>query len=291
MKEKVFAYLQLMRFPNIFTAVADVLAGCLIVKGFGVEGSALSALLFSSAFIYGGGCILNDIQDRSIDGKERPERPIPSGRVSLREASALCIAFFALGLLLAHMVGTACLVTALLLVFLVCCYDVLTKQMNILGPLNMGACRGVNLLLGLSISFDGSGAVFLYPFISLIYVFAVTILSRFEVKGGLTGKGRLVWGSLLTVLLILLILLLAGQLSAASLVYLGFLTAFTVPFVMLALSRPAPRRIGKAVKYLILGIPLLDAVYVSGGHGFFHGLPVALCVVPSMFFSRYLYVT
>jgi hypothetical protein len=49
--------------------------------------------------------------------------------------------------------------------------------------------------------------------------------------------------------------------------------------------------VGKAVKYLILGIPLLDAVYVSGIQGWVYGIPVSLCVLPPTVISRHFYVT
>ncbi len=291
MKDKIFAYLQLMRFPNIFTSIADVLAGCLIAEGFGMGGWALLMLILSTSFIYAGGCILNDIRDRATDAAERPQRPIPSGRVSVKEAKGFLILCFALGLFTAYQAGGPCFGVAVVLVFLAVFYDVVTKKMAVLGPINMGACRGANLLLGMSLSFDWPGSAFLYPIISFIYVFALTTLSHFEVTGGLSGRGRVVWGPLVLVILFILGLNMTGQLGADSLIYTGLLVTFAAPFVMGALLEPKPQRVGKGVKYLILGIPLLDAVYVSGVHGWVHAIPVALCLVPSMFLSRYLYVT
>ena len=81
LKKKALAYLQIMRFPNIFTAIADVTAGCLIVLGSDAQWAPLIALAISTSAIYAAGCVLNDICDRQIDAKERPERPIPSGAV------------------------------------------------------------------------------------------------------------------------------------------------------------------------------------------------------------------
>jgi 4-hydroxybenzoate polyprenyltransferase len=174
---------------------------------------------------------------------------------------------------------------------LVVLYDVITKEMPVAGPVNMGACRGVNLLLGMSLAFDGAGIAFLFPFISFIYVFALTTLSHFEVEGDLAGKGRVVWGCLLLVIFFLLILNLIQHLAADSLIYMALLVAFTAPFLVGSLIEPSPERVGKAVKYLILGIPLLDAVYVSGIQGWVYGIPVSLCVLPPTVISRHFYVT
>jgi hypothetical protein len=291
LKEKVFAYLQLMRFPNLFTSIADVLAGYLIVTGFSIKGLELLALCLCTSFIYGGGCILNDVCDRKQDALERPQRPIPSGRVSSPEASILSLIFFAVGLLSAYWVGKSAFFVAFVLVLLVVVYDVLTKSFPVLGPVTMGACRGANLLLGMSLSLGWSGTVLLFPFISFVYVFSLTTLSRFEVDGALSGKGWVVAGSLTLVIFGLLLLKLTQQLSADALIYMGLLIFFAIPPAVAGLLRPNPHRVGKGVKYLILGIPLLDAAYVSGLHGWALGVPVALCALPSTVLSRYFYVT
>ena len=73
-------YLELVRPANVATALADVLAGY-AVAGLGNPG--LGWLLLSTACLYAGGVVLNDVFDRDLDRIERPERPIPSGRVSV----------------------------------------------------------------------------------------------------------------------------------------------------------------------------------------------------------------
>ena len=83
------AYLQLMRFPNLFTAAADVIAGYLIVRGLDIKLWDLVGLVFATSGIYAGGCVLNDLCDRNVDAIERASRPIPSGRVSTFEAFLL----------------------------------------------------------------------------------------------------------------------------------------------------------------------------------------------------------
>src|ERR1041385_8386665 len=78
-------YLQLMRPPNLVTANADVLAG------FAVAGlprfDLLPWLLVATTCLYAGGVVLNDVFDARLDACERPERPIPSGRVAVRSAA------------------------------------------------------------------------------------------------------------------------------------------------------------------------------------------------------------
>ncbi|MFX1236358.1 MAG: geranylgeranylglycerol-phosphate geranylgeranyltransferase [Promethearchaeota archaeon] len=52
-------------------------------------------------FIAGSGMVINDIYDLSIDQINRPNRPIPSGRISLKQAKILFIATLAIGIVIA----------------------------------------------------------------------------------------------------------------------------------------------------------------------------------------------
>ena len=92
-------YLELLRPATVVTALADVLAGY-AVAGRGSPG-ALPGLLVATACLYAGGIVLNDVFDRRIDAVERPERPIPSGRVSAGGAAGLGGALVVSGVLAA----------------------------------------------------------------------------------------------------------------------------------------------------------------------------------------------
>ena len=80
------AYLQLCRFPAVFTALADIVLGYLLTRTQVDSVPQLGLLLGASAGLYLSGMVWNDIFDRQQDAAERPKRPIPSGRVSLRAA-------------------------------------------------------------------------------------------------------------------------------------------------------------------------------------------------------------
>ena len=82
-------YLQLVRLPNLFTAVADVAMGFFVAqpllaeRRLGMwEWAALGTLAAASVLLYAAGVVLNDWFDLEIDRQERPERPLPSGRIA-----------------------------------------------------------------------------------------------------------------------------------------------------------------------------------------------------------------
>ena len=143
-------YLQLVRLPNVCTAAADSLAGWLLVRGSLAEPRRWLPLVGASMAIYAAGIALNDLFDYELDAAERPERPLPSGQVSRRFAAGLGGGLLGLGLVLAGLSNSLIsLIVAALLVGCVVAYDVGVKR-SALGPVLMGACRGLNVLLGMS---------------------------------------------------------------------------------------------------------------------------------------------
>src|SRR3954463_16812892 len=89
-------YVELIRPANVATALGDVLAGY-TVAGLGNH-AALPWLLLSTACLYAGGVVLNDFFDRDLDRIERPERPIPSRRVTAAAAGRLGAGLLAAGI-------------------------------------------------------------------------------------------------------------------------------------------------------------------------------------------------
>jgi geranylgeranylglycerol-phosphate geranylgeranyltransferase len=78
-------YLEILRPHNMLAAAFAVYAGFHAAGGVGAAGALPLALL--CALATGGGNIANDIFDAGIDAVNKPRRPIPSGRLSIRAAS------------------------------------------------------------------------------------------------------------------------------------------------------------------------------------------------------------
>src|SRR5436309_12019196 len=124
---RIRTYGQLIRLPNVFTALADIILGALASTEF--AGSSLSGswevklalLLAASACLYSGGMVWNDFFDLEQDKRERPFRPIASGRVSRRSAGWIGAALLAAGLALAAGAGAAFLAGSLVVAILL--YD------------------------------------------------------------------------------------------------------------------------------------------------------------------------
>ncbi|RUL88187.1 UbiA family prenyltransferase [Tautonia sociabilis] len=177
-------YLQLVRLPNVFTAAADSLSGFLIVGGALADVGRWLPLAVASMAIYAAGIALNDVFDLELDRIERPGRPLPSGRVSVRFAKVLSAVLLGAGLASASVSGMTPAVVALVLVVSVVSYDAGIRR-SVLGPELMGACRGLNVLLGMSLApgFGGPAAWAVAVGIA-VFIVGVTWISRFETEVG-----------------------------------------------------------------------------------------------------------
>jgi 4-hydroxybenzoate polyprenyltransferase len=91
--------LRLARVSNLPTVWTNAMAGVALAGGdpFGVRTLVLAAAL---SLFYSGGMFLNDAFDHAIDRRERPQRPIPSGAVSLEGVFAAGFAMLLAGLAL-----------------------------------------------------------------------------------------------------------------------------------------------------------------------------------------------
>ena len=198
-------WLRLLRLPTVFTALANVLCGFYVSNANLQLPTIVSLpwfwlLLLSSAGLYLGGMVLNDVFDANLDARERPERPIPSGAVSKTAATALGTLLMVVGVGAAWMAGSlsgtghTSVTIAIILAAVVILYDALLKS-TLLGPLGMGTCRFLNVILGASCSGCWE-LVWANPQLTIaaalgVYVFGVTWFARNEAGNSSRGDSPL----------------------------------------------------------------------------------------------------
>ncbi|PSL52286.1 4-hydroxybenzoate polyprenyltransferase [Saccharothrix carnea] len=184
------AYAELVRAPAALTVLGDTFAGA-AAAGVPLRGRRL-LLPLASVALYWSGMALNDWSDRELDATERPERPIPSGRVSPRAALATATALTATGLGLAAVAGGRdAVAVAVPLAAAVWSYDTVLKD-TAAGPLAMAACRGLDVLLGAG-RLRAPAAL---PAATVLagHTLGVTVLSRGEVHGTSPATAKAVLG-------------------------------------------------------------------------------------------------
>lgn len=293
-----WAYLQLVRPANVVTAWADILAGfaasgvALLADGQGLLAAPLPWLLLATTGLYGGGIVFNDVFDAELDAQERPERPIPSGRASLQGATVLGGLLLIASILAALQVsqGSAGIATMVALAALL--YNAIAKHHRFWGPLNMGLCRGGNLLLGVSAVPAMVGERWYLAAIPLLYIAAITAISQGEVQGGKKTTGAI---ALLLVGAVLGAVLTLGLLPEyavlAALPFAVLLAGRVLPPFIKAAREPVPELIRPAVKAGVLSLIALDAAVAAGFAGWPYGLLVLALLPLSMAFAQLFAVT
>jgi 4-hydroxybenzoate polyprenyltransferase len=305
---RLATYAQLVRLPNLPTALADICLGAL-AAGAGAlphRWLAFALLLMASACLYCGGMVWNDFFDVEQDKRERPQRPIPSGRVTRGEAGRFGAVLLAAGVLFALLAGVAvgrsepdgsnlvapllacCIVVAIFL------YDGWLKRTP-LGPVAMGLCRFLNVLLAVSIA--GS---LLWPrgthlaAVVGLYIVGVTWFARTEARlsnqWSLVGAfGVMVFALALAVPLPLYPRAVASPVFLYLLVALGVAVGFPVSQAVVV---PTPNRVQAGVKRALMALVLLDATLATALAGTV-GLVILVLMAPSVYLNRrqWLYAT
>ena len=300
MNIELLGYAKLTRPANLPTAMADIMAGSsisgltfLITSDTSLNGAAyqnLILLIFSSIFLYAGGVVLNDVFDFKIDQIERPERPIPKGEVSLKGAALFGSGLLLSGVFLSFFVNQLSGIIAVILALTIILYNSYSKKYQFLGPLNMGLCRALNLILGMSVF----GEIFhwMYAVIPLLYIFAITLISRGEVYG--QNKKHIIWAGLIYAMVIFIVLMIIPDIQTQWIAFSPFMGLFIFliygPLIR-AYRVNSPDNIKKAVVSGVLSIIVLDASLAVGFDGWQFGLIVLLLLPLSLILAKIFAVT
>lgn len=315
----MLAYLQLLRLPTVFTAMADIVMGYVLTHQF-IYGplntdansdlvaevgwnhpTAFFGLLLASSCLYLSGMVFNDVFDQKQDAEERPGRPIPSGRVPARSAVILGSILMLTGVISAGFVSQISLQVAGLLSIAILGYDSILKRTP-LGPLAMGSCRFLNVMLGGSFQSNWSPAMLSLPLLPAaigvgIYIVGVTVFARTEAKVSSRAQLALAQAIINAGFAVLVWLMVSMPNRSPVVVALAMLAvvAFTINRrAAEALKNPTPATVQGSIKVMLLSLIIIDSTLVywylnipiGASYGAAHALATAALVIPAMLLSR-----
>jgi 4-hydroxybenzoate polyprenyltransferase len=263
---------------------------------------AVALIAAASVALYCGGMVWNDVFDVEQDRRERPFRPIPSGAISPTSARRLGIGLLTTGWFCAVLAGlgretfnTGPPIIALLLVAAILLYDRWLKRTPA-GPLGMGACRFLNVLLSCSVA-DATaipwGLRFHLAIVVGLYIVGVTWFARSEARESDARHLRRATGVMLVVIMAALPLPLHADEGTASpfFPYLLVIFSFVIGLPALrAVTNPEPARVQSAVKKAVLGLVALDAILATAIVGTI-GLVLLVLLPPALILGKWLYST
>lgn len=170
---------ELVRLPAVASIPGNVLVGAAAADRW--EPGRVAGTVLASSCVYLAGMALNDWADRAVDARERPSRPIPSGRVTPAFALGTAVVLTGAGLGLAALSGGRDALKVMVpLAGTAWLYDLALKDTPA-GPLTMAAARTLNVLAGAG----GAGARAALPEAATVgaHTAVITVVSCDEVEG------------------------------------------------------------------------------------------------------------
>ncbi len=260
---KIRAYLELGRVANLPTVLSNSTVGFILGGGQPMENPlkwALAAL--TSMCLYEGGMVLNDYCDFSIDLLERPERPLPSDRVSKTQALVIASTFFSIGILGVLLTFPRGTLFAIILLLMIVVYNKYHAASDY-SPILMGCCRGFIYLLSASAGGykNGLKSPLLMAIALTFYVSGISFVARSEMSQ--EDKKGILRIDQMGFLLIFVALGFPGNLPGTGYFIFILVFAVTLGWILQNGIQVLKKKKKKAIGHMLASLSLFDALIFS----------------------------
>jgi geranylgeranylglycerol-phosphate geranylgeranyltransferase len=147
----MLAYLDIMRPHNSVMAILAVAIGWMLITGFSPELVLAPNLLLAIAAVFlinGAGNVINDYLDLECDRINRPDRPLPSGKIGKRAALAYAVALFSLGVFCAGLINMVTFYIAIINTVMLVVYSLELQNKVFVGNAAVSYMVGSTFLFG-----------------------------------------------------------------------------------------------------------------------------------------------
>lgn len=267
-------YLEILRPGNAIMAVIAIFLMAVISGKFTLEALMAAVVVF---VVTGAGNSINDYFDHKIDAINKPERPIPSGRISLKTALIYSISLFALGIILAFLINLLLGIIAFLSSILMIYYARDLKTKCLIGNMSISFLTGLCFVFG-GIAVDQIVVSIYLGFFAFLMTMAREIVKDMEdVEGDkLEGAATLPirHGMRISSILAAIFMILAS-LGSPLLYFMGIFSIFYLPVLFLAiiiflycavsiLKDQSIKNAGKVSKRIKLGMAITFVAFAVG---------------------------
>lgn len=267
-------YLEILRPGNAIMAVIAIFLMAVISGKFTLEALMAAVVVF---VVTGAGNSINDYFDHKIDAINKPKRPIPSGRISLKTALIYSISLFALGIILAFLINILLGIIALLSSILMIYYARDLKTKCLIGNLSISFLTGLCFVFG-GIAVNQIAVSIYLGFFAFLMTMAREIVKDMEdVEGDkLEGAATLpiIHGMGISSTLAAFFMILAS-LGSPLLYFVGIFSIFYLPVLFMAiiifiycaisiLKDQSTGNAGKVSKRIKLGMTITFVAFAVG---------------------------
>ncbi|MDO5851570.1 MAG: UbiA family prenyltransferase [Methanobacteriaceae archaeon] len=222
-------YIKILRPMNAFMATIAVLLMALINDFYNLN-IIIGAL--SVFIITGAGNVINDYYDYNIDVINKPERPLPSGEMSLKTAKWYAIILFLFGVIMGFMINISTGIITILSSIILVLYAYSFKMQCLIGNISVALLTGLTFVYG-GVIVNNINLSIILGFFAFLMTFAREIIKDMEdIIGDLKENGKtfpIVYGSKKSSILSASLIILTCILSPI----LYYLKIFNIYYIMI----------------------------------------------------------
>ena len=148
MKEKIIAAFKIIRPINAIIAFVSVIVAAFFCSPEEIAWFSVLLASFAAAFTLSAGNIINDIYDLGIDKVNRPERPLPSGKISKNSALILYFLLIAASLILSWFINLYAFMIVIIANILLVIYSKFLKRVLFVGNILVALLTGLVFIFG-----------------------------------------------------------------------------------------------------------------------------------------------
>lgn len=183
MTEKLTALIKLCRPVNIIITFISVIVASIICSQGTLPNQKIFLAAFVAAIVLASGNIYNDITDIEIDKINRPDRPLPSGKIKSNEAYILYFFFTAIAVGCAFLLDSIASIIVLFSILLLIIYSKILKRIPILGNFTIALLAGLVFIFGGVVVHNPAAAIIPAVFAFLINLIREIVKDMEDVDG------------------------------------------------------------------------------------------------------------
>jgi geranylgeranylglycerol-phosphate geranylgeranyltransferase len=181
--EKLTTVNQIIRPINFLITFISVIVASIICEPNKSPAFQIFLAALAASFVLASGNIINDIHDVDIDKINRPERPIPSGKISRKKAYGLYIFFIISSILISIFLNEFALIIILLSILLLYAYSKYLKSIPLIGNFTIAFLTGLVFIFGGVAVENPSAAIVPATFAFLINLIREIVKDMEDVEG------------------------------------------------------------------------------------------------------------
>ncbi len=183
MKEKLTAIVKIIRPLNFLITFVSVIVAAVICLPDKIPELNVLLAAFAASLVMASGNIINDIYDLGIDKINRPLRPLPSGKITIKESYAVYFIFIVVSIFLSALVNEKALAIVLISILILFIYSKYLKQIPLLGNITVAFLTGLVFIFGGFVVGNPSAAIVPSVFAFLINLIREIVKDMEDIEG------------------------------------------------------------------------------------------------------------